>query len=174
MVSLYGLITGVLFGFLLQKGRVARYDMQVGAMRFIDMTVFKFMLSAIAVAMVGLHILADLGQVAFSVKAVNLGANIVGGLLFGVGWAVGGYCPGTSAAALGEGRYDALWLILGGLVGTALYAEVYPAMQSTVLAWGDFGKLTLPQFLGVTHWVIVPLFVAAVLCLFLWFERLQV
>ncbi|MDH3559175.1 MAG: DUF6691 family protein [Syntrophobacteria bacterium] len=170
-VLIYGLVTGIFFGFLLQKGRVLRYDKQLGALRLMDMTIVKFMLSTVLVGMVGVYILKDLGLVKLSVKPTNLGANIIGGLIFGAGWGLLGYCPGTSAGALGEGRWDSLWGILGMLVGAAVFAEVYPALKTSILTWGKLGKITLPQVLGVNHWVIVPIFIVGALALFRWFEK---
>jgi uncharacterized membrane protein YedE/YeeE len=170
-VLVYGLITGVLFGFLLQKGRVLRYDKQLGALRLLDMTIVKFMFSTVVVAMAGVYLLKDIGLAKLSVKPTLLGANILGGLTFGLGWALLGYCPGTSAGALGEGRWDAVWGILGMLAGAALYAEAFPFMKRTVLTWGDLGKLTLPDVLGVSPWVIVPVFAVVALGLFTWFEK---
>ena len=167
----YGLITGVLFGFLLQKGRVLRYDKQLGALRLLDMTIVKFMFSTVVVGMVGVYLLKDFGLARLSVKPTLLGANILGGLTFGIGWGLLGYCPGTSAGALGEGRWDAIWGILGMLAGAALYAEAFPFMKKTVLTWGDLGKITLPEVLGVSPWVIIPVFAAAALGLFTWFEK---
>ena len=168
---IFGLITGILFGFFLQKARVIRYDKQLGALRLMDMTIVKFMLSTILVGMVGVYLLQDLGLVKLSIKSTVLGGNILGGLIFGIGWGFLGYCPGTSAGALGEGRWDALWGILGMLAGAALFAEAYPALKGTVLAWGDFGKITLPQILGINHWVIIVILVIASLLLFRWFEK---
>lgn len=168
---LYGLVTGILFGFFLQKGRVLRYDKQLGALRLMDMTIVKFMLSTVLVGMVGVYILKDLGLVKLSVKPTNLGANIIGGLIFGAGWGLLGYCPGTSAGALGEGRWDSLWGILGMLVGAAVFAEVYPALKTSILTWGKLGKITFPQVLGVNHWVIVAIFIVGALALFRWFEK---
>jgi len=167
----YGLITGVLFGFLLQKGRVLRYDKQLGALRLRDMTIVKFMFSTVVVGMVGVYLLKDYGLARLSVKPTLLGANILGGLTFGIGWGLLGYCPGIAAGALGEGRWDAIWGILGMLAGAALYAEAFPFMQKTVLAWGDLGKITLPEVLGVSPWVIIPAFAVVALALFTWWEK---
>jgi uncharacterized membrane protein YedE/YeeE len=166
-----GLVTGVLFGALLQQGRVLRYEKQVGAMLLQDMTILKFMLSAIVVGMIGINLLVSLGAVDLSVKATSLGANIVGGLLFGIGWAVMGYCPGTSVGAVAEGRWHAIFAIAGMLVGAAIYAEAYPALQGNVLAWGSLGKLTLPGVLGVSPWVVIPVLVVGYLALFRFFEK---
>lgn len=169
--QVYGLITGILFGFLLQKAQVIRYDRQLGALRFMDMTIVKFMLSTILVGMVGVHLLVDLGLASFSVKSTVLGGNILGGLIFGLGWGLLGYCPGTSAGALGEGRWDAVWGILGMLFGAGLFAEAYPSLKKTVLTWGDFGKITLPQILGINHWLIIAFLLGASLTLFVWFNK---
>jgi hypothetical protein len=168
---IYGLITGLLFGFLLQKGRVLRYDKQMGAMRLMDMTIVKFMLSSVLVGMVGIYLLKDLGVVSLSVKATILGPVIIGGLIFGIGWGLLGYCPGTSMGALGEGRWDAFWGILGMTVGAAVFAEAYPVLKTTVYTWGDFGKITLPEVLGIHHWVLIPIFVIGGLLLFRWLEK---
>ena len=166
-----GLITGVIFGFLLQKGRVLRFDKQVGAMLLQDMTIFKFMLSAILVGMVGIQLLADAGIIALSHKAMNLGAVLIGGALFGCGWALMGFCPGTSIGALGEGRWHAVFAIAGMVAGAAIYAELYPLFKSTVLAWKNFGKIGLPEVLGISPWLIIPVFWVMVIWLFAWFER---
>jgi hypothetical protein len=168
-----GLATGVAFGVLLQQGRVLRFEKQVGAMLLKDMTILKFMLSAIVVGMIGINLLVDLGAIDLKVKATKVGANLIGGILFGTGWAVMGYCPGTAFGAIGEGRWHAVWAVLGMLVGAAVYAEVYPAMKDSVLTWGSFGKVTLPQALGLNHWVLIPIFVAAFIGLFWWFEKKQ-
>ena len=153
---IYGLITGILFGFLLQKGRVVRYDKQLGVLRLLDMTIIKFMLSSIIVGMVGIYLFYEFGLVKLDVKNAVLGANILGGLIFGAGWALLGYCPATSAGALGEGRWDAVWGILGMLVSAGIFAEAYPIMKKTVMTWGDLGEITIPEILGINnHWIII-------------------
>ena len=168
---IYGLITGLAFGCLLQKGQVLRYDRQLGALRLKDMTIVKFMLSTILTAMVGIDLLKDLGLIQVSIKSTIPRGNIIRSPLVSLGGGMLGYCPGTSMGALGEGRWDAVWGILGMLLGAALYAEAFPVMKKTVLTWGNFGKITLPEVLGINHWfLIVPLAVGGVL-LFRWFER---
>ena len=168
---IYGLITGIIFGFLLQKARVIRYDKQLGALRLLDMTIVKYMFTTVLVAMVGVYLLKDLGLVKLSIKPTSLGGNILGGLIFGIGWAMFGYCPGTSLGALGEGRYDALWGILGMLGGAALFAELYPLMKQTVLTWGNLGKITLPQVLGINHWIVIAIMVIIGSMMFRYFEK---
>jgi len=171
MELILGLGTGVLFGALLQQGRVLRFEKQVGAMLLKDMTILKFMLSAIIVGMIGIHLFVDLGMIKMSIKGTFVAANLIGGLLFGIGWAVAGYCPGTSAGAIGEGRWHAIWAALGMVAGAAIFAELYPFLEGTVLAWGDFGKATLATATGISHWIWVVLLSAGFIGLFAWFEK---
>jgi len=171
MQLLFGLITGVLFGFFLQRGQVLRYDKQLGALRLVDMTIVKFMLSHIMVAMVGIYLLNDLGLVKLSLKATVLGANILGGLIFGLGWGLVGYCPGTSVGAVGEGRLDALWAVAGMLVGAAVFARCYDALLTSVYTWGNYGKITLPGVLGINHWLVIAVLIAAFVAILRFIER---
>lgn len=166
-----GLLTGVLFGALLQQGRVMRFEKQVGAMLLQDMTIFKFMISAIIVGSIGINLLVSLDIVSFGIKATNLGANIIGGLIFGAGWAIIGYCPGTSVGAVGEGRWHAVFPIMGMLVGAAIYAEAYPALKGNVLAWGKLGKITVPSVLGVSSWLVIPVLTVGYVLILRWFEK---
>ncbi len=165
-----GLFAGIIFGFLLQRGGVLRFDRQVGALLFADMTIVKFMLSAVMVGSVGFQLLADQNVLVFSHKAMNVGAVLVGGLLYGLGWAVAGYCPGTALGALGEGRWTALFVIAGMLVGAALYAEAYPVFTETVLAWKDFGKIALPQTIRASPWQCIAALWGAGIVTFVWCE----
>jgi uncharacterized membrane protein YedE/YeeE len=133
MTLLYGVVTGIIFGFLLQKAQVLRYEKQIGALRLMDMTILKFMLSAIVVSAIGIYFLKDVGVIQLSIKSTSIGAQVIGGLVFGFGWGLLGYCPGTAAGALGEGRIDGLWGVLGMLGGGALYAAIYPFMKTYII-----------------------------------------
>jgi uncharacterized membrane protein YedE/YeeE len=171
MDLIFGLITGIVFGILLQRSEVIRYDRQLGALLFKDMTIVKFMLTTILVGMVGVHLLVDLGLAKLSIKPLILGGNVLGGLIFGAGWALLGYCPGTAAGALGEGRVDALAGIVGMVAGAALFAEAYPFLQTTVLTWGDYGKVTLPQLMEQHRWVLIPWFCVLGYALLRWIHK---
>jgi hypothetical protein len=168
---LSGLLFGALFGVLIQRARVTRYERQVGCLRLLDMTIVKFMFTAVLTGMVLIYLLKDLGVDRIMVLPTVLGANAAGGFLFGLGWPLLGYCPGTAFGALGEGRYDALWGMLGMLCGAAFFAEVFPALEGNLLAWGYLGQLTLPQLLKVNHWVIVAPFVAGGILFLRWVEK---
>lgn len=171
MTLVMGLVTGVFFGAFLQQGEALRFERQVGAMRLIDMTIVKFMLTTILVGSIGIHLLADLGVVEFAPRALSLGLQIVGGLLFGAGWAIIGYCPGTSLGALGEGRYHVVWPILGMLLGGLVFAFVYPAVQSYIQPIGAFGAVSLPGLLGINHWLVIAALAVGAAFLFRFFEK---
>ena len=69
-----------------------------------------------------------------------------------------GYCPGTAVGDAGEGRWDAIWGgVLGMLVGAGVFSEVYPLIKNNLLKFGDIGKLTVPWVVGVNHWVIIAI-----------------
>ena len=171
MSLVYGLITGIIFGFLLQKARVLRYDKQLGALRLIDMTIIKFMLSAIIVGSIGIYLLNDLKLIKLSMKSTSVGAQVVGGCLFGIGWGLLGYCPGTAGGALGEGRIDGLWGILGMLCGGGLYAVIYPFMQKNIIPLGSYGKISVSQAIGISHWIVIIVLGILTLVLFRFFEK---
>lgn len=154
-----GLLFGVVFGFLLQKGGVAKYEVLMGQFLLTDFSVIKVMLTAIIVGMLGIFSLRALGLVELHVKPVRYAANISGGLLFGVGLGLLGYCPGTGVVALGQGNYDAIAGILGLLAGSYLYAETSGYLGSTIEKIGNRGRIMLPDLLGLRLAVFLAVFV---------------
>ena len=154
-----GLLFGVFFGFLLQKGGVAKYEVLMGQFLLTDFTVIKVMLSAIIVGMLGIFSLRALGLVELHVKPTHYAANIAGGLLFGIGLGLLGYCPGTGVVALGQGNYDAIAGILGLLAGSYFYAETSGYLASTIQKVGSRGRIMLTDLLGMRLAVFLALFV---------------
>ena len=158
---LWGFVFGILFGFLLHKGGVTSYDVIVGHLLLTDFTVIKIILTAVITGMLGIHLMRRLGWLQFSVKPGSWGKNAVGGLIFGVGFALLGYCPGTIAGAIGGGQLDALISGLAGIIlGSWLFALVYPRVRSGILMKGDFGDLTLPKLFKVNEWLVIIPFAA--------------
>jgi hypothetical protein len=104
-------------------------------------------------------------------KSTSIGAQVTGGIIFGIGWGLLGYCPGTAAGALGEGRLDGLWGILGMLFGGGLYASTYPFMKAYIIPMGSYGKISLPQVLGVSHWIVILIFAVVCVLMFRFFEK---
>jgi uncharacterized protein len=161
----YGAITGFIFGFLLQRGGVTRYQVILGQFLMKDFTVAKVMLTAIIVGAAGIYGMLAIGMdIAMDIKNAQLVGNIAGGLIFGVGMVLLGYCPGTGIAALGDGSRHAIFGVLGGLVGAALYAETYPFMQARVLGVADYGRITIDSATGISPWwfIVVMLILAVV------------
>ena len=167
-----GLLFGLAFGFLLQKGGVAKYHVLIGVLLLEDFTVIKVMLTAIVVGMIGVFGLNALGLVKLHVKPTRYAANIIGGLVFGVGFALLSYCPGTGAAALGQGNFDALGGVLGLMAGSYLYAESSGLLGRTVLKWGDRGKLMLPELVGVSPAVFILVFAPLLVAVLVVLERM--
>jgi len=161
-----GFGVGVVFGFLLQKGGLTKYEVIVNQLRLKDFTLLKIMLTAILVGTVGFYALHEFGLVNSHLRSVVLGGNILGGLIFGVGMALLGYCPGTGVGAFGEGSVHALVGILGMIGGAAAYAEADAWLAKTVLQWGSYGPVALPELLKTNHWMVIAL-VAAIIVIIL-------
>jgi uncharacterized protein len=154
-----GLLFGVVFGFLLQKGGVAKYEVLMGQFLLTDFTIIKVMLTAITVGMLGIFSLHALGLVELHVKPTRYASNIAGGLIFGVGLGLLGYCPGTGVAALGQGNYDAIAGILGLMAGSYVYAETSGYLSSTIQKIGNRGGIMLPDLPGMRLTVFLAVFV---------------
>lgn len=166
-----GLAIGGAFGVLLQRGGATDYDVIVGQLLLRDFTVVKIVLSAVATAMLGVHLLRALGLLRLHPKPGSLGASGLGGLVFGVGFGLLGYCPGTAVGAVAAGSLDALvGGVLGTLVGAALYALAYPRLAVTISRLGDFGSRTLPELARVSPWRVVLPLAALLLALLAWME----
>ena len=148
-----GLLTGIMFGFILQKGRVAKLDVMVAQLRLKDWTVVKIMATAVVVGAVGVQALVAAGLANLHVKPALLGGVVVGGLLFGVGLAVFGYCPGTGVAACGEGHRDAMVGVAGMLAGALAFVASYAALQPLITSLADWGEITLPQVTATSPWI---------------------
>jgi hypothetical protein len=148
---------GIAFGFLLQRGGLTNYDVIIGQLLLEDFTVFKVMISAVIVGMPGVYLLRGAGWAQLHPKPGSVGTTVVGGLIFGAGFAILGYCPGTAAGAVGQGSLDAL---LGGVVGMVIgswvFASAYPRLEDAILKRGDFGMPTIPEVLGVNPWTVIP------------------
>lgn len=148
----YGLLTGIVFGFLLQRGAVTRFHVIVGQFLWRDHTVLRTMLTAVAVGAVGVWAVHLLLDAPLHIKNATLWGNAVGGIIFGIGMAILGYCPGTGVAALGDGSRHAWPGVLGMLVGAAVYAELHAKLSVCLLKPVDLGKVTFADLTHLNHW----------------------
>jgi hypothetical protein len=148
---------GIGFGFFLERAGFGSARKLVAQFYLTDLAVFKVMFTAIVTAMLGVTYLAWLGLLDLSqvyLVPTYWGAQVVGGLLLGAGFVIGGYCPGTSVAALATGRVDALVYLGGILAGTLGFAAGFPWLRRLYLA-GDAGTQTLPGLLHLPFGVAV-------------------
>jgi len=168
-----GLLTGLVFGFLLQRGGVTRYAVILGQFLWKDHTVLRTMLTAVVVGSLGVWALNSFAGVGMHVKGATLAANAIGGLIFGVGMVVLGYCPGTGVAALGDGSRHAVFGMLGMLTGAAVYAEIFPHIQGNLLKVWDVGKITFVDASGLSPWIIIAALVLLAVGVFAGLNRIE-
>ncbi len=158
--SLYGgLIIGILWGIVLQKSKAGKYDIVSSMFRLQDFTVFRVGSVLMITGYISLWLFKDLGIIQLYVPKTVMLPQLLGGLLFGAGIAIMGYCPGTAAVAVGEGMLDGIPAIAGMITGGVIYAEFFhDRWQDNFLKIGDIGRVTFEDLLGVNHWfIIVPL-----------------
>lgn len=167
------LALGFAFGWALQKARLGRYETIVNAFRFTDLTVVKFLFTALMVAMFTLQALVSLGLCAPAPVAQTYAlGNLLGGILFGAGMSLAGFCPGTVAAGAGEGRLD--YLIPGALglyTGAVLFGLTYPLYFPALARVARLGSVTASEALRVEPWLLVIVFCELGALLFYALER---
>ena len=142
---------GAVFGFALEKSRVFEPGVIVGQMQLRNFIMLKVFLTAVATGAVVLAALNGFGLVKLSPKATLYGADIVGGLVLGMGIALAGACPGTVRAQIGAGYRDAIVTLIGGIAGAVAYSYAQPALSDTMLG-ASSGKLVLNSLLGIPYW----------------------
>ena len=162
-------LLGVGFGFALERAGFGSARKLTSVFYFYDMAVLKVMFTAIVTAMVGIFALSALGVLAIGelyLEPTNLAAQALGGAVFGAGFIVGGYCPGTAIAATATGRKDGMAFALGLLTGVYAYAELTPGIETWIKATAQ-GEMTLPTAtgIGMGWWALV---FAAILLLVAW------
>ena len=165
MTNLYALLTGIAMGFLIQRVRASSPAMILQNLRLENLVIIKFMATTIAVGMIATYTLnlfiPDLMH--FDIKPTYLVGVLLGGLIFGVGFGLGGYCPGTCVVGIGEGRRDAWFALLGGIVGALVFTLVYKSAIQPIVELMDFGKITVQSTLHLP--AIVPALVIGTLFL---------
>jgi len=169
-----GLAFGIIFGFLLQKGGVTEYGVILGQLLLTDFTVVKIMLAAIVVGMIGVFLMNRAGFASLHTRSGSVGATVIGGLIFGAGFAVLGYCPGTAAGAFGSGALDAAIGMIGIVIGAGIFARLYPALDRTILKRGEFPAETIPELVGMKRGMVVVVVAVLILCLLYAFEVLGI
>jgi uncharacterized protein len=147
-----GLAMGIVFGIALEKSRVFEPGVIVGQMQLRNFIMLKIFLTAVATGAVVLAILNGFGIVKLQPKPALYAADIIGGLILGIGIALAGACPGTTLAQIGVGYRDAIFTLIGGLAGAVSFSYAQPALEKTFLATGD-GKITFADMAGIPYWL---------------------
>lgn len=150
-------IIGIGFGFALERGGFGNARILAAQFYFTNMRVLKVMFTAIVTAMLGVFYLSLIGWVDLSLVYVSetyLVPQIVGGLILGFGFIIGGYCPGTSFVSFATGRKDGLVFILGVVFGTFVIGELFPYITDFYYS-SAMGKITLSDVFGVSYGMVV-------------------
>jgi uncharacterized membrane protein YedE/YeeE len=151
-----GLLIGVGFGWFLERSGMGSAPKLAGQFYLRDLTVFKVMFTAIVMAMLGVFWLGWLGVVDVAriyVPETFIYPQLIGGLVFGAGFVMGGLCPGTSCVAASTGRIDGMMVVLGMLLGVLGTGISFRAIESLYNS-GARGSFTLPQLLGIPYGVV--------------------
>ncbi|MEN8194438.1 MAG: YeeE/YedE thiosulfate transporter family protein [Bacteroidota bacterium] len=152
-------VIGIFFGFVLERGGFGSGRMLAAQFYFTDMRVFKVMFTAIVTAMFGLFYLTWIGYLDLSLVYMSdtyLVPQVVGGLILGVGFVIGGYCPGTSGVAIATGRIDAILYALGGFFGIFVFGELFPWIEEFFVST-HMGNINIPTLLGIDYGIVLLL-----------------
>jgi uncharacterized membrane protein YedE/YeeE len=168
-------IIGMAFGFFLERGGLGNSKKLAAQFYFTDLTVFKVMFTAIITAMLGLYWLSWFGFVDLSLVYVNptyVLPQLVGGLIFGVGFVMGGLCPGTACVATATGKMDGMALLLGIFFGIFLFGESFEHFYGFLYST-SWGQITFPQILNIPHGLVLLFIVIMALAGFVGAESLE-
>ncbi len=149
---LFGLIVGFLFGFIISKTGITKYPRVIGMLLLKDFKILKFMLTAVTSSLILFHLFGDLGLLKVVPKNLDWG-KLVGGLLFGTGMGMLGYCPGTMVARIGEGKKEAIFAFFGMAFGIFIYALTIKTIKETFLSSEINGNIFLQ--LELNKWLVI-------------------
>lgn len=155
MTLIYALLVGIVMGALIQRVGASSPRMILASLRLQNLAIIKFMATTIAVGAVLVYLLSLFMPMHFDIKPTYVVGVGIGGLIFGAGFALAGYCPGTCVVGAAEGRRDALVALLGGVVGALVFTLVYTSIEGWLIKPLNFGKITLADLLHLP-----PMFVA--------------
>lgn len=164
---------GIGFGFALEQAGFSSSRKLAGMFYGYDTTVLKVFFTAAIVALAGSQLLSYFGLLNLNLVFVNpyyINATIIGGVIMGAGFVMGGYCPGTGISALSIGKIDAMIFLIGGMVGAFLFAETYPLIQTIAMA-NYKGPIRIDEWMGVSPGVFTLLLIVAAVILF-WIAEL--
>jgi hypothetical protein len=150
-------IIGIVFGFALERGGFGNARILAAQFYFSNMRVLKVMFTAIVTAMLGIYYLSVIGFMDLSLVYISetyIVPQVVGGLILGFGFIIGGYCPGTSVVSFATGRLDGLMFLLGVMAGIFVFGEMFPLIENFYYST-NMGSLTLPKFFDMSYGLVV-------------------
>jgi hypothetical protein len=172
---LVALIIGIGFGYVLEKGGLGNAKKLIAQFLLKDLAVFKVMFSAIVTALIGLFILSATGYLTINLIEISDSyflPQLAGGLLLGIGFAISGYCPGTTIVGIATGKIDALFSFIGLFLGTLLFALVYDFIE--IFYYSTKIELnTLPQLFSVEFATMVLIITGSAIAAFYGAEQLE-
>jgi hypothetical protein len=154
-------IIGIGFGFMLERGGFGNARILAAQFYFSNMRVLKVMFTAIVTAMLGIYFLSVIGFMDLSLVYVSetyILPQAVGGLILGLGFIIGGYCPGTSLVSAATGKLDGILFVAGVMAGIFVFGEMFPLIENFFYST-NMGSLTLPQYFGLSYGLVVFLVV---------------
>lgn len=143
-----GLFSGIIFGFIIQRVGATDAHRMARSHLMLDSDIPRFMILAVALSALGVFGLQSVGVGRTLPLPVSIIATGLGAVIFGIGWGLAGYCPGTTWAAAGEGRMDAVFALLGGLAGTLLFAHLHETLIPVLYDPTNMGQITLTDLFG--------------------------
>ena len=155
-------IFGIGFGYILQRVGALEYENIINALRLKDLMIPKFMLLSVALTTLGIFSVYSGDFLSLDLIALNPVANILGGLVFGVGFALTGYCPGTSIGAMAEGKIDARYTVLGGIFGVLAYSLLQQYAGLSFSAY-EIGKISLIDYVSLDPFSLAVIYSTAII-----------
>jgi uncharacterized membrane protein YedE/YeeE len=150
-------IIGIAFGFALERGGFGNARILAAQFYFSNMRVLKVMFTAILTAMLGIYFLSVIGFMDLSLVYVSetyILPQVLGGLILGFGFIIGGYCPGTSLVSAATGRLDGFMFVFGVIAGIFVFGEMFPLVENFYYST-NMGSLTLPQYFNLPYGLVV-------------------
>ena len=173
MDRLSALVVGVVMGALLQRVRASDPGVIARNLRLEDLSIIKFMATAIAVGAVVVSLAGLVLPVHLDIKPAYLVGVLGGGLVFGVGFALGGFCPGTCVVGLAEGRRDAPWALVGGIAGALVFTLLYELVVAPLLPLLNMGKVTLADLVHLPAPLVAGAMAAVILAAVAWLPTVR-
>ncbi len=167
---LLGFLIGIGFGFLLDRGGATDFNIIVNQLLLRDFRVLKIIFTAVITGMIGVHLIVRYLPPELQPKPCQWKPIIIGGLIFGVGFAILGLCPGTATGAMGTGAVHAVFGVIGMLLGAGIFASVYTHIED-FMGESDLGPVTIPESLSINAWWIILTFSIVLIAIMFFLER---